>query len=173
MAKKNEKLAALETEIESLKGQVTAVQNKALENGKAMVGLALYIRDAYVKTLTPQIINDSPFGQFVIDVLKRLEGKSPSVKCTKCDGLGVVDIRGNWMICFACVCGRLLGKPGSMHVIDRKVQLTHEAALKAQRENRFSRYAPSQEEIEAAEKAKAEKAKAKTESLDAGIDITS
>lgn len=157
------RIAELEKQVEDMIQKSSDVledsRKEALENGKMMVGLMLYVRDAYVKTLTPQIIEESPFGKVVVDVLKRLEEKSPSVTCSKCSGTGCVDIRGSWMICYACVCGRILGKPGMMTVVDRKVQQVHEEQSRKNRENRFTRYGPSKEEIDRAEQLRAEKAK--------------
>lgn len=176
MAKKNEKLVALETKVTeltqaALDASVNAkkAEMEALENGKLMVGMCLFLRDAFVKSLNEELVKASPFGGVVIDVLKRLDEKSPGTKCPKCDGTGVVSIRDDWRICFGCVCGRILGKPGVMHVVDRKVHSVHEAQLNAERQNRFNRYAPSAAEVEAAIKAKAEKAKAASSSDDFGL----
>jgi hypothetical protein len=135
MAKKSKSAVApvvdstLEAQVQELAGK-----NKML--GGWLVASLMFVRREFVRNLNPKQF-ESPQGKALIEALKHIDSKVPSVTCTKCGGSGKYwsTYSNTWGVCFDCVMGRLIGKPGMQTVIDIKVASTY----REQRQSRFEK----------------------------------
>lgn len=134
---KNSKLVQAETRITELEKQIAQLK-QGTSTTKWLKACLVFIRREFVKTLNKEQF-ETPAGQLVIEALKHIEEKSPSVQCEKCGGHGLVDVRGDLLVCFDCVFGRALGHPGKQHVVDVVVSRMY----REENKNRFAKQRPS------------------------------
>lgn len=117
--------------------QMAELVEKNKQIGGWLVATLYLLRREFVKNLSQKQFS-STAGAQVIEALKHIESKSPSTPCQKCGATGVYfsTYSNSYSVCYDCVMGRLLGKPGMQHAIDRKVSESYRAEG---RNNRFSR----------------------------------
>ena len=157
---KNIKLVQAEARIVELETELAQLK-QATSTTKWLKAALVFIRKEFVKTLNKEQFATQA-GQLVIEALKHIEEKSPSVKCEKCNGHGLVDVRGDLLVCYDCVFGRALGHPGKQHVVDVVVSGMH----REEQQNRFSKQRPSNWDVSEEERkaaAQAEKPQSTTD----------
>lgn len=143
MAKKNIALEQLTAQV----GELTA-KNKQI--GTWLVASLCLIRREFVTNLNEGQFKTTTGGE-VIKALEYIESKIPSVPCKKCGATGLFySTRSNqYSVCFDCVLGRVLGKPGMQHYIDVKVSSTYREEKRPSRfQDQAPRWSISPEEIE-------------------------